>query len=918
MNALVKKEIRLLLPNFVIACVLALAGCFFPNNPDSLLNSITYFIGCVVCPAAAIMLALSSFGAEVGSGIFTNLLALPVSRLKIWETKIALLIAAMLVVALLWVAGFLISAFHGSQNHGNNDWLDLLAVVIVFGLVIFSGGLWTVLLLRQVAAAFWFTLLIPGTLLMIVAALFGEYDGNFFEGLIVSVLGLYSLGGILFARWLFLRAQDVQWSGGNIVLPELRGLTRFKTAGVRREWRPRPALWRKEFMLHQSQLVMAFGLAVLHLAMLAAREYIDPAKSRDLMFVLENFWGLWFVMPLLIGCAAVAEERKLGTHEGQLCLPERRRTQFGIKLTVALGLSLLLGVVMPLLFEGTRILPGSPLSLASLQNDWSIPTSSAQALIWKCIVAMNLSLPILVFVLIAAMTCLVSFYVSTLARNTLQSLAPAVLGIMLATALLGMAGQSWNRTYDFLWSGPIPYIIGVPAMGLTLLFLAFRNFKEARTSLRMVWTNLAVLTGALLLSVVMTSAVYHRFWEKFTPFEPPHGTARLTPADTTQTRLDALWGETSVRLPDGTMWTARFASDLNNPVSLSQLLANYKVALADKQLLSGSNWVSLRRYGREIIGTKTDGTLWVSEAPMPVTKMGNGQWKVADQKMRNLVQYGSETNWRSATPVNFSALLVKNDGTFWRLGTNRVDEKHGPWPGLRTFTPYRLGTESDWLEAHMDYSPFKLEKTNGSLWISLDNYNYTNGLKWLEIEPGFSVVQIYDGAHGKFRSTAQISHGLQFKVGIREDGTFRIWAYLHLREKRRDYEWAATDLQIGSSTNWVAVADGREHVVTLKDDGTLWLWDFRNRYNRGWDEARSEQEVLKAVPTRLGSCADWVAISGSDESVVALSADGGLWYWPLSRPYYSDTYNSDRPKIEPWLDISHKPRLIGNVFADGH
>ena len=49
MNAFIKKEIRLLLPNFGFACVLALAGLFFTNNPDSLLHGITYFIGCIFC-----------------------------------------------------------------------------------------------------------------------------------------------------------------------------------------------------------------------------------------------------------------------------------------------------------------------------------------------------------------------------------------------------------------------------------------------------------------------------------------------------------------------------------------------------------------------------------------------------------------------------------------------------------------------------------------------------------------------------------------------------------------------------------------------------------------------------------------------------------------------------------------------------
>ena len=57
-------------------------------------------------------------------------------------------------------------------------------------------------------------------------------------------------------------------------------------------------------------------------------------------------------MPFLVGCAAVAEERKLGTFEGQLCLPAKRRTQFGLKLFVVIVLSVVMGTIMPVLLEG--------------------------------------------------------------------------------------------------------------------------------------------------------------------------------------------------------------------------------------------------------------------------------------------------------------------------------------------------------------------------------------------------------------------------------------------------------------------------------------------------------------------------------------------------------------------------------------
>ncbi len=911
MNAFVKKEVRLLLPNLGFAAVLALAGLFFPNHPDNFLNSLTYFLSCIICPAVAAMLALSSFGVEVSAGTFSNLLAQPVSRLKIWETKIALLAVALLAVAFLWLISFFYSAFYSGQDHGIKDWLDLFSIVSVTGLVIFSGGLWTVLLLRQVAAAFWFMLLVPGVLLAIVVALFGGESDAQTTAMSVSILGLYSLAGLFFARWLFLRAQDLQWSGGNIEMPELRGLARFKSAGAARIWRPRAALWRKEFLLHQSQYVMAFVLAVLHLGVLAVPHCYDLTKSRDLKYILEIFWGLWLVLPFLVGCAAVAEERKIGTLEGQLCLPVKRRTQFAIKMTVALLLSMLLGVVMPLVFEGTRILPNAHFDFDGLRAATFTPLDAGQILLWNAFATLNTLLPLLTLVGLAILIGGVSFYVSSLARNTLQSLAPAVLGVMLMGFLLVAAGIPWVRTFDFMWRGELAYFIAVPLVLLVLLGLAYANFQHVRTDRRLVGRNLLWFVAALVLGSVTTSAVYHRAWERLTPFEPAHGAARWSAAN--PARLRVWWAEPSVRLPDGRIWTARFAADLNF-LPVATLLGNVKVGLEAATFYPGSNWVDVQRYGREMIAVKTDGTLWLSEAPKPATKHRQYNLSAEEQSMRHLVQFGTETNWVGAHPMYLSALLMKADGTLWRLGTNHFDEKHQTWPGLRSFTPYRLGADADWAKANEDYYLFTLQKTNGSIWTYLNDNNRNSGLKLLEIEPEFSVAQLYDGSHGKFRSTTQIYHGLSYKVGIREDGTFRIWADERLHPQQHFYDWAPTDLQIGNSTNWVALAGGSEKVVTLKDDGTLWLWDFRDGpyYRHGREQP--EQEVLKTVPVQLGSHSDWISISGSSGSLVALAADGSLWFWPVAN--LEDFYGTrnGQPALDPLLDISRKPRWLANIW----
>jgi len=935
MNAFLKKEIRLLLPSFLIGCVLTFADWFLfwenllLENTGAISNMLS-LIPLVVCPAVAVMIALDSFGGEVSSGTFAMLLAQPVSRLKIWQTKVSLLAVALLVFGVLWFAPiFYVRLFAVTNPDNSIDLQNLFVIAVMFALVVFSGGLWTVLLLRQVAAAFWFTLLVPGMILVILVGLFTDHSGEFVTGMTVSVLGIYSLAGFFFARWLFFRAQDVQWSGGTIVMPEMRGLPAWLSrSAIKRIFRPRAALWRKEFQLHQSQFVMAFALLLLHLGVLAMRTFGNFQKNSSTEFILEVFWGLWLVMPLLVGCAAVAEERKLGTLEGQLCLPVKRRTQFAIKFFVALFLSVLLGAVMPLLLEGIKILPNVHFETGSHESGWFGQLSATQFFFWYCLGMLNGLLPLLTLAGIAAAFGAISFYVSSLMRNTLQTLAPAVLGILLGFFGLMAVSQMRESDLDFLWRGPLPYFVGVPVMLLALLALAFWNFQHVQTGWRMWRRNFFAFALALAFSVTATSAVYHRVWEKLTPFEPPHGAARLSQSNPAS--LSAQWDEISVHLPGGKIWMANFVPSLTARNPLALMLGEFKVAMSDGKFISGSNWLTVQRSYRELVGLKTDGSLWVSEGQQK-SSFQNGKWTINQDKMQHLVPFGNETNWSSFVPVYLSDLLVKNDGTLWRWGvTTNFDFKHKEWPGLRGFTPYRLGTESNWAEVFQNYQNSQqmfLRKTDGSLWTWSYSWN-TNGQTVLEIEPGFPIQSVKNSGREKFRSVARVEHGMQYDVGVRDDGTFRIWAdeRRNTNKNPRDgsYEWFPTDLQIGDGTNWIAVAGEGDKIVTLKNDGSLWLWNFHHDNRRGWDTEVGEREMLKIKPVRLGTHSDWIAISGGWGNTVALAADGSLWFWPLESAedmgnhgtVFGSFFDNGNSHFEPLLDISRKPQLLGNVLGN--
>ncbi len=207
MNALVAKEIRLLLPAYVMALLLAVVPVWLlPMDPGSTPASVALY------PFAfgAVMLALSSFGREFGLKTFALILAQPLERNRIWRTKITVLAGAMATVLGAWCLSCAICVYAGQ---GKSVWRETLTYGGTAAIVTLAGGLWTTLLLRQMTAAFWFTLLIPGAILMAI----GMSNGT--DLMALTALGIYSVAGFLYARWEFLRVEETGWTGGDISFP---------------------------------------------------------------------------------------------------------------------------------------------------------------------------------------------------------------------------------------------------------------------------------------------------------------------------------------------------------------------------------------------------------------------------------------------------------------------------------------------------------------------------------------------------------------------------------------------------------------------------------------------------------------------------------------------------------------------------
>ena len=115
--------------------------------------------------------------------------------------------------------------------------------------------------------------------------------------------------------------------------------------------------------------------------------------------------------------------------------------------------------------------------------------------------------------------------------------------------------------------------------------------------------------------------------------------------------------------------------------------------------------------------------------------------------------------------------------------------------------------------------------------------------------------------------------GASHSAGIRADGTLWAWGY-NISGQVGDGTQTNRNspVQVGTATNWAAVACGGAHTVALKNDGTLWAWGTSSALGDGSGLPRSS-------PVQVGNASDWATVAAGFSHTVAVKSDGTLWAW---------------------------------------
>lgn len=121
-------------------------------------------------------------------------------------------------------------------------------------------------------------------------------------------------------------------------------------------------------------------------------------------------------------------------------------------------------------------------------------------------------------------------------------------------------------------------------------------------------------------------------------------------------------------------------------------------------------------------------------------------------------------------------------------------------------------------------------------------------------------------------------------IALRKDGTmwgcgYNSYGQLGLNDRAN----RSTFTQIGSDNDWLVVEAGIYMSYAIKNDGSLWGTggDSWGEFGLGTNTAGTRRSTL----TRIGSDNNWVQISVSSHSCLALKSDGTIWSWGYGTDY---------------------------------
>ena len=237
-----------------------------------------------------------------------------------------------------------------------------------------------------------------------------------------------------------------------------------------------------------------------------------------------------------------------------------------------------------------------------------------------------------------------------------------------------------------------------------------------------------------------------------------------------------------------------------------------------------------------------------------------------------------KSNWKQIS-WNYTGLGIKNNGTLWAWGQNTTGEGGIgiASTGYTTLsTPTQVGTDNTWKYVSAGSLKSFAIKTNGTLWAWGQNIAFVDygNLGLNDATDRSSPVQIGTSSDWKM-----VANGRSNTYAIKTNGTLWAWGYGGYGQNGDGtITNRSSPVQIGTSSDWKTVEGGYYHAIATKTDGTVWAWG-----NNDDGQLGDGTNVRKSSPIQiLSDDQPWMSLTAGTSRTYGIRRDGPLWGWGSS------------------------------------
>ncbi len=297
------------------------------------------------------------------------------------------------------------------------------------------------------------------------------------------------------------------------------------------------------------------------------------------------------------------------------------------------------------------------------------------------------------------------------------------------------------------------------------------------------------------------------------------------------------------------------------------LTPNAREAVSSPITTFPATWKKIVSGGNGTCAIAKDNTLWCWGSNW-TGRLGIGVFG-AENSVAWPTKVQNDHNWSSVSMAAWHACGKKSDGTLWCWGGN-FSGQVGDGFTADINIPVPIGLDTDWASVAAGERHTCATKTAGTLWCWGEN--------------GFG--QLGDGTTANLRKVptqvgsdtdwAAIATGAYHTCAKKTDKTIWCWGNSYagqVGDGSTAYVNNHPALVAGTS-KWTWIGAGVYHTCAKKTNGELWCWG-----NNSSGELGDGTTVGRKLPVRVGKATGWASVTVGYLHNCAKKTDGSIWCW---------------------------------------